>query len=203
MRQWEVQWKDYYKILQVSSGAQLEVIKAAYGKLAQLYHPDKNSDPNACQQMVDLNEAYACLSSSEARAAYDQHYTNDTKNEPTTGGPKPIIEPASLSIGILELDRNHTFTFRAENLGDAEQEQNEIDYWPKLPWLNVRTDGDYLPVDILVEINTSGLQLDTDYSGEIYMTLDGITTKAQFTFHTLDITTSLERLLGAQLIWAK
>ncbi|MBI5054814.1 MAG: DnaJ domain-containing protein, partial [Chloroflexi bacterium] len=49
--------KDYYEILQVSPNAELEVIEAAYKRLARKYHPDYNESPDAVQRMQELNEA--------------------------------------------------------------------------------------------------------------------------------------------------
>jgi LSD1 subclass zinc finger protein len=63
---------DYYEILQVSPLAQLEVIQAAYGRLALKYHPDRNpGDPSADQMMKLLNEAKDTLCNPERRKIYD------------------------------------------------------------------------------------------------------------------------------------
>ena len=40
MEQYEINWKNYYEILQVSPNAEPSVIAAVYKKLAQQYHPD-------------------------------------------------------------------------------------------------------------------------------------------------------------------
>ena len=40
MEQYELNWKNYYEILQVSPNAEPTVIAAAYKRLAQRYHPD-------------------------------------------------------------------------------------------------------------------------------------------------------------------
>ena len=37
---WELHWKDYYKILQVHSSAEPEIIEAAYKRLVKKYHPE-------------------------------------------------------------------------------------------------------------------------------------------------------------------
>lgn len=42
---------DYYEILNVSKNAQTEEIKKSYRKLSMKYHPDRNPDPNAAQEM--------------------------------------------------------------------------------------------------------------------------------------------------------
>ena len=59
---WQVHWQDYYKILQIDQSAEIEVVRAAYGKLAFKYHPDHNNDPNATEQMSLLNEAFDIIS---------------------------------------------------------------------------------------------------------------------------------------------
>ena len=65
---------DFYEILQVHPKVEPEVIKAAYYRLVQKYHPDHN--PNQAEQMdwgmKRLNEAYAVLSDPARRAAYDR-----------------------------------------------------------------------------------------------------------------------------------
>jgi hypothetical protein len=67
---WEVNWKDYYRILQVHPTAEQEVIKSAYDRLARKYHPDLNKDPKANQLMKDINEAYEVLRNLERRRRY-------------------------------------------------------------------------------------------------------------------------------------
>ncbi len=63
--------KDYYQILGVSKNASAEEIKKAYRKLALNYHPDRNSSPQAQEQMSLINEAYAVLSNPEVKSRYD------------------------------------------------------------------------------------------------------------------------------------
>ena len=52
---------DYYKTLEVDREASLDVIEAAYRRLALRYHPDRNPDADAVRKMQALNEAYAVL----------------------------------------------------------------------------------------------------------------------------------------------
>ena len=75
---WEINWKDYYKILQVHPTAEQEVIKAAYDKLARKYHPDTNKTPTANQRMKDINEAYEILSNIEKRRQYHKAWLQTT-----------------------------------------------------------------------------------------------------------------------------
>lgn len=63
---------DHYKVLQVDSEAELEVIQAAYRRLAQKYHPDVARDPVAAERMAAINAAWAVLRDPARRAAYDR-----------------------------------------------------------------------------------------------------------------------------------
>ncbi|MEN3034199.1 MAG: DnaJ C-terminal domain-containing protein [Aquificaceae bacterium] len=64
--------KDYYAILGVSKDATISEIKSAYRRLAKLYHPDINKDPESSQRFREINEAYHVLSDAEKREKYDQ-----------------------------------------------------------------------------------------------------------------------------------
>jgi curved DNA-binding protein len=63
---------DPYKVLQVDSEADPEVIQAAYRRLAQKYHPDLAADGDAARRMVAINDAWAILRDPETRAAFDR-----------------------------------------------------------------------------------------------------------------------------------
>lgn len=61
-----------YDILQVSSKADAQVIRAAYRSLMQRYHPDKNpDDAQAAQMSASLTQAYELLSDPQRKAALD------------------------------------------------------------------------------------------------------------------------------------
>jgi len=62
---------DPYKILQVDSEAEDEVIQAAYRRLAQKYHPDIATGPGAEARMAGINAAWEVLSDPGRRAAHD------------------------------------------------------------------------------------------------------------------------------------
>jgi molecular chaperone DnaJ len=65
--------RDYYEILGVQRNATAEQIKDAYRTLALKYHPDRNKEKDAEEKFKEISEAYAVLSDSEKRAAYDQY----------------------------------------------------------------------------------------------------------------------------------
>lgn len=66
-----MKYTDYYAALGVERGASAEVIKKAYRRLAQKYHPDVSKEPDAEAKFKEVAEAYATLKDPEKRAAYD------------------------------------------------------------------------------------------------------------------------------------
>ena len=60
-----------YHVLQVSPGARVEVIQAAYRVLARIHHPDVSMAPDAEEKTRRLNAAYDVLSDPVRRASYD------------------------------------------------------------------------------------------------------------------------------------
>lgn len=71
-----MEYKDYYKILNVDRKASADDIKQSYRRLARKYHPDVSKEPNAEEQFKNVQEAYEVLKDSEKRAAYDQLGSN-------------------------------------------------------------------------------------------------------------------------------
>ena len=50
--------RDYYEVLRVDKGADLEAIKKAYPKMAMKYHPDRNPDnKEAEEKFKEVGEA--------------------------------------------------------------------------------------------------------------------------------------------------
>ena len=68
-----MEFKDYYKILGISSNASQDEIKKAYRDLAKKNHPDANRGiPEAEARFKDISEAYSVLSNPEKRKKYDE-----------------------------------------------------------------------------------------------------------------------------------
>ena len=67
-----MEYKDYYKILNISRGASTDEIKKAFRKLARKYHPDVNpGNKKAEEKFKEINEAYEVLSDPDKRRKYD------------------------------------------------------------------------------------------------------------------------------------
>jgi curved DNA-binding protein CbpA len=95
---------DHYKVLQVDSEAEADVIQAAYRRLAQKYHPDVASGTAAAERMAAINAAWAVLRDPARRAAYDRERAvaragpspdgaYDTGARPTPPYPAPAPAP--------------------------------------------------------------------------------------------------------------
>lgn len=79
---------DYYAVLQVSPDAEMEVIQAAYRRLAAKYHPDVAPSPGAVERMKLLNAAYEVLSNPQKREAYDRYRAGrQRQGHPAPGAP--------------------------------------------------------------------------------------------------------------------
>ncbi|RLT45362.1 MAG: molecular chaperone DnaJ [Chloroflexi bacterium] len=65
--------RDYYETLGVERNADEAVMKKAFRKLAQKYHPDVNPSPEAEATFKEINEAYQVLSDPQKRAVYDRY----------------------------------------------------------------------------------------------------------------------------------
>jgi molecular chaperone DnaJ len=63
--------RDLYQVLGVERGASEAEIKRAFRKLAQQWHPDVNTEPEAQERFKEINDAYQVLSDPERRQRYD------------------------------------------------------------------------------------------------------------------------------------
>ena len=72
-------FKDYYKILDVDPSASKDEIKRVYKRLARKYHPDVSEEDNAQKKFQEVSEAYEVLKNKEKRAEYDElrEYVNN------------------------------------------------------------------------------------------------------------------------------
>ncbi len=92
-----MEYKDYYKILEVSRNATEKEIKSAYRKLARKYHPDVNKSKDASEKFKDVNEAYEVLSDPQKRHRYDSLGANWQQGAEFT--PPPGFENININFG--------------------------------------------------------------------------------------------------------
>lgn len=82
---------DHYATLGVGAEADGAAIRSAYRNLMRRYHPDVNGSADAAARATAINEAYACLSNEEKRAAYDgerdRARRNSSSQRPFTSSP--------------------------------------------------------------------------------------------------------------------
>jgi curved DNA-binding protein len=68
-----MEYKDYYRILEIDSNSTTEEIRQSFRKLARKYHPDVNPDDAESQQrFFDINESHQVLTHADARAKYNR-----------------------------------------------------------------------------------------------------------------------------------
>jgi curved DNA-binding protein CbpA len=70
---------NYYKVLQVDTEAETDVIESAYRRLAQKFHPDTNKAPDAEEKMKLLNEAKTVLTDPQERRKFDEQLAQSTQ----------------------------------------------------------------------------------------------------------------------------
>ena len=63
--------RTYYQVLQVDIDADADILNTVYRRLAQRFHPDRDSSPEAQVRMRELNQAYSVLKDPDQRARYD------------------------------------------------------------------------------------------------------------------------------------
>jgi len=65
--------RTYYDILKLDPAATDEEVKAAYRRMAMIFHPDRNPDKRSLaeQRFQQINEAYAALKTKAKRNAYN------------------------------------------------------------------------------------------------------------------------------------
>lgn len=67
----KIEFKDYYRILNVPRNATDYEIKYMYRKLALQHHPDRNKSKDAEERFKEITEAHSVLSDESKRALYD------------------------------------------------------------------------------------------------------------------------------------
>ena len=68
---------DQYEILNIERGVDDKEIKKAYRGLSKIWHPDKNSDPNANSMFILITKAYECLTDEKKKVIYEKYGNPD------------------------------------------------------------------------------------------------------------------------------
>jgi curved DNA-binding protein CbpA len=84
---------DYYEMLRVSPGAELESIQRVHRALAARYHPD-NTETGNLERFLKVNEAFQVLSDPEKRKQYDTGYKTRKEN------PLPVFLTKEFTEGV-------------------------------------------------------------------------------------------------------
>ena len=94
---------DYYELLGVHPGANDEMLRRAWRRLALRYHPDRAGD-GAATTFKQLSAAYAVLSDPVARAAYDRRRRRAAAKAPsaTTSATRPSTTRGAAPAVMLE-----------------------------------------------------------------------------------------------------
>jgi curved DNA-binding protein CbpA len=84
---------DYYELLRVSPGAEIESIQRVHRALAARYHPD-NAETGDIEKFLRVNEAFKVLSDPEKRKEYDDKYKQRKEN------PLPVFLTKEFAEGV-------------------------------------------------------------------------------------------------------
>ena len=87
--------KDYYLVLGVSRGADLNKIKKAYRTIVKRYHPDVSNEDEGSTRFLEIKEAYDTLSDHEKKLKYDDRLKNQSATYGVNRVPGEMIERIS------------------------------------------------------------------------------------------------------------
>jgi curved DNA-binding protein CbpA len=84
---------DYYELLRVSPGAEIESIQRVHRSLSARYHPD-NAETGDIERFLRVNEAFKILSDPDKRKDFDDHYKTRKEN------PLPVFLTKEFTEGV-------------------------------------------------------------------------------------------------------
>jgi DnaJ-like protein len=84
---------DFYEMLRVSPGAEIESIQRVHRALAARYHPD-NLETGDLERFLLVNEAFKVLSDPEKRKEFDAQYKTNKEN------PLPVFLTKEFTEGV-------------------------------------------------------------------------------------------------------
>jgi molecular chaperone DnaJ len=163
----DLQLTDHYSILELAPSATVDEIRAAYRRLAHIYHPDKNgNDAYAAAQFSTIKEAYETLTNPVKKEYYlQQRWYAQSTGQKTSA---EIITPVALLKKMLELDQYASrldihrmdhgalLEYMAGILSDSNIQMlrsfNEPDVSKEILHSALRT-ANYLPYPLLVKLS--------------------------------------------------
>ena len=119
--------RDPYEVLGLERSASEADVKAAFRKLAQKFHPDRNpDDTTAHEKFKELNAAYQLLSDPQKRAMFDRFGAAGVGGAGGGGGapgnPFDFVDLGAMGIDGLFGDLLRNFGIRTGDRGDLRKE---------------------------------------------------------------------------------
>jgi DnaJ-class molecular chaperone len=99
--------KDYYIVLGVGRGADLNKIKKAYRVIAKKVHPDASTCGESHEKFLEIREAYETLVDEEKRRKYDEELAKQGRERKVTRIPEEIL--SRRRSALQEMDRTYSF----------------------------------------------------------------------------------------------
>lgn len=117
--------RDPYEVLGLERSASADDVKAAFRKLAQKFHPDRNpGDDGAQERFKEINGAYQVLSDPQKRAMYDRFGAGGmgAGGGPGGGNPFDFVDLGSIGLDGIFGDLLRNFGIRTGDRGDLRKE---------------------------------------------------------------------------------
>lgn len=95
--------KDYYKELEIDRNATTAEVRAAYRRLALVWHPDRNKAKEAEEKFKLIKKAYDVLSDQIRRREYDQERKSNLVEEQNWFEDATVNQSKRLKIFPIEL----------------------------------------------------------------------------------------------------
>jgi DnaJ-class molecular chaperone len=83
--------KDFYVVLGVGRGADLDKIKKAYRIIAKKYHPDLSASQGSLEKFHEVREAYETLADAQRRKQYDAALAEQDLPSRITKAPETVL----------------------------------------------------------------------------------------------------------------
>jgi molecular chaperone DnaJ len=97
---------DYYVVLGVSRGANLNKIKRAYRKVAKNFHPDTSPIKDDAEKFLEIRKAYETLSDEKLRRQYDEKLIRQESDIPMRGTSEAFVKKPP---PLYKIDKTTTF----------------------------------------------------------------------------------------------